>query len=257
MRQLNAFIKKEWMEQLRTNKLLIIMIVSVMMGIMAPAVAKLTPVLFESMADTLAEQGIAGIEIGEVTALTSWQQFYKNISMLVIVFVIMYSGSYTTEYQRGTLINIVTKGMPRTKILVSKLLVQLVVWTMAYVVNFVTTYVYTEYYWDNSEVRNCIFAGLMVYVFGIWVIGIMTLASSLGDTNMSVLLMTGGVVAVCYILSIAPDVAEYMPTKLLGAVELLNGAVEQENYIKTTIVVIVTYMMAIVGSVLCFKRKRL
>ena len=257
MRQLNAFIKKEWMEQFRTNKLLIIMIVSVMMGIMAPAVAKLTPALFETMADTLAEQGIAGIEVGDVTALTSWQQFYKNISMLVIVFVIMYSGSYTTEYQRGTLINIVTKGMSRTKILVSKLLVQLVVWTMAYVVNFVTTYVYTEYYWDNSEVKNCIFAGVMVYIFGIWVIGLMTLASSIGDTNMSVLLITGGVVAVCYILSIVPDVAEYMPTKLLGAVELLNGAVDVEAYAKAIIVVVVTYVMTIIGSVLCFNKKRI
>ncbi|MBQ8165572.1 MAG: ABC transporter permease subunit, partial [Lachnospiraceae bacterium] len=151
----------------------------------------------------------------------------------------------------------VTKGMSRTKILVSKLLVQLVVWTMAYVVNFVTTYVYTEYYWDNSEVKHCIFAGLMVYIFGIWTIGLLTLASSNGDTNMSVLLITGGVVAVCYILSIVPDVAEYMPTKLLGAVELLNGGVELEAYVKATIVVIITFMISMVGSVLCFKKKRL
>ena len=257
MRQLNAFIKKEWMEQLRTNKLMIIMIVSMIMGIMAPAVAKLTPVLFESMADTLAEQGIAGIELGEVTALTSWQQFYKNISMLVIVFVIMYSGSYVTEYQRGTLINIVTKGMPRTKILVSKLFVQLVVWTLAYVVNFVTTYIYTAYYWDNSVVKHCVFAGLMVYIFGVWIIGIMTLGSCLGSTNMWVLLITGGVVAVCYILSIAPNIAEYMPTKLLGAVELLDGGVELETYGKSIIVVVVSFAMAIVSAINCFKKKRL
>lgn len=257
MRQLSAFIKKEWMEQLRTNKLLIIMIVSVMMGIMAPAVAKLIPVLFETMADTLAEQGIAGIEVGEVTALTSWQQFYKNISMLVIVFVIMYSGSYTTEYQRGTLINIVTKGMSRTKILVSKLLVQLAVWTLAYVVNFATTYIYTAYYWDNSEVKHCVFAGLMVYIFGIWVIGLMTLASSLGDTNMSVLLMTGGVVAICYLISIVPDVAEYMPTKLLDAVELLGGGVKIATYSEAIVVVLITYVISIVGAILAFDKKRL
>ena len=257
MRQLNAFIKKEWMEQLRTNKLLIIMIVSVMLGIMAPAVAKLTPVLFESMGDALAEQGIVGIELGEVTAITSWQQFYKNISMLVIVFVIMYSGSYTTEYQRGTLINIVTKGMSRTKILVSKLVVQLVVWTLAYVANFATTYVYTEYYWDNSEVEHCLFAGLMVYIFGIWIIGIMTFGSCLGSTNMSVLLITGGVVAICYLLSIAPNVAEYMPTKLLGAVELLCGAVKISSYGKVVAVVAITYVMAIIGSILVFKKKKI
>ena len=83
MRQINAFIKKEWMEQQRTHKLMIILIVSLLMGIMAPAVAKLTPVLFESMTDTLAEQGIVGIEVGEVTAITSWQQYYKNIFMFV------------------------------------------------------------------------------------------------------------------------------------------------------------------------------
>ncbi len=56
MRQFNAFIKKEWMEQSRTNKLLILGIVSVIFEIMSPAIAKLTPVLFEAMSDSLSEQ---------------------------------------------------------------------------------------------------------------------------------------------------------------------------------------------------------
>ena len=257
MRQINAFIKKEWMEQQRTHKLMIILIVSLLMGIMAPAVAKLTPVLFESMTDTLAEQGIVGIEVGEVTAITSWQQYYKNIFMFVMVFVIMYAGSYTTEYQRGTLINIITKGMSRTKVLASKLIVQIVVWTLAYLVNFGAAYIYTVYYWDNSIVENCIFAGVMIYIFGLWTIGIMTLGSCVGNTNMTVLLFTGGIVVVCYMLNIVPDIAPYMPIKLLGAVELLSGDVNPKDYLETLVVTAVTSVMAIAGSIVIFRKKKL
>ena len=49
-----AFWKKEWLEQLRSGKLIILGILFVLFGIMNPAVAKLTPWLLEAMADSLA-----------------------------------------------------------------------------------------------------------------------------------------------------------------------------------------------------------
>lgn len=257
MRQFNAFIKKEWMEQSRTNKLLILGIVSVVFGIMSPAVAKLTPVIFEAMSDSLVDQGISSIQLGEVTAITSWQQFYKNISTLMIVFVIMASGTLTNEYQKGTLVNIITKGMPRYKILTSKLLVQVALWTLSYLLTFCTTYIYTVYYWDNSVVKHCFMAALLPYLFGLWLIALMFLASAISNTNISVLLFVGGAVALCYLLGIAPDINEYLPTTLLSSGNLLTEASLPADFAKSIIVTGITALLAIPTSVVTFNKKNL
>lgn len=257
MRQFNAFIKKEWMEQSRTNKLLILGIVSVVFGIMSPAVAKLTPVIFEAMSDSLVDQGISSIQLGEVTAITSWQQFYKNISTLMIVFVIMASGTLTNEYQKGTLVNIITKGMPRYKILTSKLLVQVALWTLSYFITFFTTYFYTVYYWDNSVVKHCFLASLLPYIFGLWLIALIFLASAVSNTNISVLLFVGGAVALCYLIGIAPNLKEYLPTTLLTAGNLLTEVNVPADFIESMIVTVVTTILALPLSVLAFNKKNL
>lgn len=55
MRAFLAFMKKEWMEQVRSSRLVILTIMFVLFGIMNPAIAKLTPWLFEVMAESLEE----------------------------------------------------------------------------------------------------------------------------------------------------------------------------------------------------------
>jgi hypothetical protein len=58
MRALFAFVKKELTEQARSGKLLFMTILFVLLGIMNPAIAKLTPWLLETMADSLADSGM-------------------------------------------------------------------------------------------------------------------------------------------------------------------------------------------------------
>ena len=97
------------MEFIRTGKIWILLIIFILFGIMNPAIAKLTPWMVETMSDSLAESGMVLTEV-KVNAMTSWNQFYKNISMALIIFALMLSGILTTEYQKGTLVNMLTKG---------------------------------------------------------------------------------------------------------------------------------------------------
>ena len=93
---MTAFIKKECMELTRTGKLLILGIIFIFFGILNPAMAKLTPWLYEMLSDQFADQGLV---IGEVTvtALTSWTQFFKNAPMVLIVTILLFSGLFTNE----------------------------------------------------------------------------------------------------------------------------------------------------------------
>ena len=98
-----ALLKKESMEQLRTGKWTFLGILLVLFGIMNPAVAKLTPWLMEIMADSLAENGMILTPV-TITAMDSWVQFFKNIPMALIAFVLLEGSMFTKEYQNGTLV---------------------------------------------------------------------------------------------------------------------------------------------------------
>ena len=153
MRTLFAFIKKEWMEQVRSGKFLILLIVFGLFGIMNPAIAKLTPWLMEMFSDAVAESGMILGEV-QVDAMTSWVQFFKNIPMGLIVFVLLQGGIFTKEYQSGTLILALTKGLKRRTVVLAKMIVLNVLWSLCYWLSFGITYIYTAYFWDNSIAKN-------------------------------------------------------------------------------------------------------
>ena len=76
MKSMFAFMKKEFTEQLRSGRLILLGLLFVMFGIMNPAIAKLTPWLLDIMADSLAESGMIVTDV-KVSAMDSWVQFFR------------------------------------------------------------------------------------------------------------------------------------------------------------------------------------
>lgn len=256
MKQLTAFINKEFLEIFRTGKIYILLVIFVIFGIMNPAFAKMTPWLFEMLADTMKEQGIT-ISTITVTAMTSWEQYYKNMSMEFIVFVVMFGGILTSEYQKGTLINMLTKGLPRWKVILAKGAVALVSWSLCYWLCFGITYSYNSYFWDNSIARNIAFAAFGSYLFGLWLISLILLCSAFLNSGSAVLLTTGVIYTINYLLNMIPDVADYLPTKLTNGLELLTGATEVKDYIGATAITVLLIVLSGAATVAVFNRKRI
>lgn len=256
MRQLAAFVKKEWMEVIRNGKLTILVIVFSLFGVMNPAFAKLTPWLMENFSESLEETGII---IGEITvdAMTSWTQYYKNIPMAIIVFVLMFSGIMVAEYQRGTLINVITKGMTRWKIIVAKTLILSLLWSLNYWICYGITYAYNAYFWDNSIAEYIAFGAFCVYLFGLWLLSLMMLMSILFDSAAGVTVGIGAVFFVSYMLSMVPDLQKYLPTKLMEASGLLSGAGAAKDFYWALGVVGVLSVVQLVGAIALFNRKKL
>ena len=88
MKQLSAFLKKEVLEQIRTGKFVIITILFCIFGIMNPAIAKLTPAMMSLLSEQLEESGLIVNDI-TVDASVSWQQFYKNMPIALIIFIVL------------------------------------------------------------------------------------------------------------------------------------------------------------------------
>src|SRR5574344_204019 len=237
MKSLLALMRKEYMEATRTGKIMIIILLFVLFGIMSPAVAKLTPWMMKMLSDSMAESGLIVTNV-QVDALTSWTQFFK-------------------EYKSGTLLLVMTKGLPRYKIEQTKTVLLLSIWTVGYEICFTITYGYNEYFWDNSIANNLFFSATMWWIFGVWVICLITLFSSLLKNNTGVSLCIGGTVLLAYLLSIIPKAKWYSPTILMNTNSLLMDVEEIYAYIKAIVITVFLCIVCVAVSIPIINKRQL
>ncbi len=256
MKTLMAFMKKEWMEQIRSSRLMILGLIFLAFGIMNPAIAKLTPWMMEMLTESMEEAGLAVTEV-KVDAMSSWTQFYKNVPMALIAFVLLQSNIFTKEYQSGTLILALTKGLERFKVVLAKTIVLISIWTAGYWLCYGVTYAYNAYFWDNSIAGHLGIAAMYWWLIGVWVIALMTLFSVMSSSNSMVLLGTGSVFFAVYLLSLIPKLKEYMPTRLMDGMNLLMKATEPGDYTKSLIVAGITMVICFIISIPLFNKRRL
>ena len=253
---MKAFMKKEWMEMTRTGRLLILGTLFLLFGILNPAIAKLTPWLMEMMKESLEQSGME-MSVVTVNAMTSWTQYYKNAPMALLVMAMMSSGILTSEYQSGTLVQIVTKGLSRKKILFSKMIMLLLSWTALYLLYFGVTYGYTAYYWGEDKVEGLAFGTFAYWLFGVMMLAVMVLFSVIGENAGHVLLGTGGVLGVTFFLNYVPKLQKFLPLRLGEGLQLSMKTMKIEDFVASAICAGVIILTCGIMSVILFDRRRL
>ena len=256
MRSLLAFVKKELLEQIRSGRLLFVVILFLLFGIMNPAVAKLTPWLLEMMADSLAESGMTVTNV-TVSAMDSWVQFFKNVPMALIAYVLLQSSLFTKEYSSGTLVLSLTKGLERYKVVLSKAAVLCVLWSVGYWLCFGITYAYNAYFWDNAIAQNLAFSAVCWWLFGLFVLALVTFFSTLAHSNTGVLMGTGGVFLASYLIGLLPKAAKYVPTLLADGNSLIYGAKGPKEYMVALLITVVAGLACFAVSIPLFNKKQL
>ncbi len=256
MKSLIAFMEKEYREAARTGKLLILILLFVLFGIMSPAIAKLTPWIMEMYADTMTENGLIVTSV-QVDAMTSWTQFFKNSPIALIAFVLIFSDIFTKEYKSGTLLLVLTKGLSRYKAVFAKTVLLLSLWTVGYGICFAITYGYNAYFWDNGIANNLFFSVTIWWLFGVWVICLIVLFSTLLSNNTGVSLCTGGTALLAYLLSIIPKVKMYSPAMLMDTNSLLMDAAKIDTYIKAIVIAAFLCIVCVTVSIPVINKKQL
>ena len=247
MRQLFLLLQKELTELVRTKKAMVLLIVFGIFGIMNAALAKLTPWMISLMGDSLAEQGITFGAIS-VTALTAWTQYFKNLMMEYILILALFSGIFAQEYQSGTLINLLTKGVSRQKVALSKLLIALFGWSVCYWLTFFITLGYSAYYWENALTSGIWLAAFCAYIMGVWLLSLELAFASALQSGMYALLLTGGVFVLCYALGMLPALTRFLPPRLGDGLSLLTGDMESTDYLPA---LWISLAFSVVQSALC------
>lgn len=254
MRGLLAFTKKEWMEGIRTYKCLIILIVFLAFGFMNPIFAKYAPELMSSMMP----EGMH-MELPIPTVLDSWTQFFKNISQMgLIIFMLMFSGVLSNEFQKGTLINMVTKGLSRKTILLSKIMYLIGIWTLCFGSCFLVTLGYGLMFWSEWKLAFLAFSLFCMWLFGVMLCCMLLLGSLLTRTSAGGLLLAGGSVVCFMLVQIVPNSSAYNPISLISEnMAIIQGTIAMKEIYPAIgiclIIIIITYGL----SVVVFQRKQL
>lgn len=253
MKQFIAFSKKEFYESNATFRIHILLAVFLIFGIMSPLLAKLTPEIIKSLGDT----GVI-IQIPEPTALDSWAQFFKNIGQMgILVVVIMFCGIMSNELSKGTLINLLTKGLKRNTVILSKFFVATILWLLAYLLCFSVCLAYTAYFWDLGDMNNALLAFAAPWLFGELIIALLILGGTLFGNIYGSLLSCLSVVIALNIVSIFPKTSKYNPVTLSGGtLSLLSGASEASDFIPAVIICTVLTVGLIIASVFVFNKKK-
>ncbi len=254
MKAFIAFTKKEFTENVRSYKLFIMLVVFSLFGMMNPITAKLTPELLKS----LMPEGIS-LTITEPTALDSWAQFFKNVPQMgLIVLVIVFGGIMANEFKRGTLINMLTKGLSRSVVIFSKFTMAVTIWTLSYAICFAVTYAYTAYFWGMKGINNVLLAVFGVWIFGVFLLAIIMLCGVVFENGYGSLLFTGAIAVVLLLINIAPKVQKYNPISLISRnMELLTNNMTASDFAFPIVICCLAIIVLLASSVLIFNKKEL
>ena len=254
MRTAYAFLKKEWMEYYRTGKLIIIVVIFALFGLMNPAIAKLTPFLMEQLS-SMEDSGMV-ITVSTVDASMSWMQFYKNIPMALVVMLLLFGGILTNELQKGTLIPVLTKGLSRWKVLLTKGINLIMIWTGGYWLCYGITYFYSDYYWDNSIMSNLFVTAFCYWLFGTMIMALMALFSAMTTSFGGVVLGVGVIYFAMTLLGMIPKISSYLPIYLTSTSELLTGG-NTGDYVTAIIITFVITIGAMIAGCMVFNKREI
>lgn len=254
MKNYITFLKKEILESIRTYKLFIMLAVFFMLGIMNPLMAKFTPDIL-----SLAMPEGMNITIAEPSAVDSWTQFYKNVTQMgLIIIVIVFSGIISTELSRGTLINILTKGLSRRTVILSKYTYMLLMWTVNLLISFLVTWGYTVYLFPEGKTINLIFSVFCLWLFGVFLLAILLFGAVLFKSSYGSLLLVISAFTTCTLLNMVSAVHRYNPLSLMtDNMDFITNVAEPSKLYPALGITVVLSLVLIISSVMVFRKKHL
>lgn len=210
MNGLIAFTKKELLEQIRSYKALILMAVLFLFGMTSPLLAKMTP-------DILSQLSVPGVTIAipQPTAFDAWAQFFKNISQMgIIVLLLVFAGTLSQELSKGTLVLPLSKGLSRNAVIGSKFFVSALSWTVSYALAVLTNCGYTQYLFGHFAEPHLLFSLFCLWLFGLFLLAVLLLASAIVPGNYGGLLMTAIVLGALLVVNVFPRMQKWDPITL-------------------------------------------
>ncbi len=248
-----AFLKKEFIENTRNYRFFLMLGLFFIFGVMGPLSAKFMPQLIEAFSANME------ITFEEPSALESWTQFYKNVSSLGLsLTIIIFSNCLSNEYTKGTLTIMLTKGLPRPAVILSKFSVASVIMTVSYWMCFVVTYGYTAYLWPGEELPHLLFAAFALWLSAVLYLCILMLGCVLFRQAFASILFLLVITLIISLLGMTDLLSAYSPSFLSSKnVDLISGTVTISEFVIPSVVSIIMSGVLLLLSIVAFNKKQL
>lgn len=249
-----AFTKKELLEQIRTYKLLIFFAAFLMFGLMSPLLARLMPNILSSM-----DMGGIKLELPSPTVMDAYAQFFKNLTQMgILVLLLVFGGSLSGEFVKGTLLQILAKGLSRTAVLLAKYTAAVLLWTGGFLLSVIINYIYTVYLFDKGYLPNLSLSLFCLWLFGMFLISLIFLSSTIAPGAFGGLILTVIALAAMLMGTVFNSVAKFNPVTLASVnTELLNGTIDAKAVYVTIIITVILTICSLLLSIFLFKKKRM
>ncbi|MDW7754551.1 MAG: ABC transporter permease subunit [Brevefilum sp.] len=214
-------LRKEFLESLRRERLLIILSVFLVFGLTSPLLAKYTPEILKLLPET---EAIASI-IPEPTLLDSINQFVKNINQFGFFLAILLTmGTVSREKEKGTASMVLVKPLPRSVFLFSKFIALSLTFLISLLITSVGAFYYSNLLFTTSDFSAWLWMAILLWLIITVYVALTLLFSTLFRSQPAAAGVSFGVMILFLLLGSLPTFEKYLPDRLsTWAINLFTG----------------------------------
>ena len=253
MHNYTTFIRKEFTENMRTKRLLVLGCVFLLFGITGALLARY---MGEFMAMVLP----AGDELGQamIDAMPdphwsdSYVQFYSQLSQIGIFAVLfMYMGTVQREIKSGTANLMFSKGLGFAPFVLAKFTMGAIIVTFVTIVSALATYLYAFMLFEEAGQIAHVLAGSLVFSLGaVMLLAVFLLCSSLTKSSAA----SGGFGIIGFFLLMLTGFHRLSPYNLLGQSVAISTGYFANSLLVNVILAVVVTALALLLAVWRLKR---
>lgn len=205
-------LRKEWIEQVRSGRLIILAAVLGFFGLTSPVLAKYTPELLKLIPSG---ESISGL-IPTPTLMDAVGQFVKNTNQFgVLLALLLAMGMIAQEKDRGTAAMMLSKPLPRPVFLLAKFAALSLSFLVVILVVGIGAYYYTVILFSAPNLGAWLLMCLLLWGQIVVYIALTLFFSTLVRSQAAAAGMGFGMIIIFSLLAISPAIARYLPDRLL------------------------------------------
>jgi ABC-2 type transport system permease protein len=206
-------LRKELLEQWRTLRLLIIVVVFVVFGLSSPLLAKLTPEILKLIPEGEAFAAM----IPSPTMADAVAQYLKNLTQFgVILALLMGMGALAQEKDKGTLAMILVKPMPRGAVVLAKFVALAISFGLGIGLAAAAGYYYTMILFEPLDLAGWVALNGLLWLYVLVHVAVTVLASALTRSQVVAGGLGFGAVVILSVAGAIPPLGKYLPGQLLS-----------------------------------------
>ncbi len=247
------FFKKEFHEFFKTYRFYVLFGVFAFFAVFNAPIAKYLPLMMKAMPD----MGII-ITMPEPVMADSYIQFISNSTNAFFALIIIFMGSISTEIKKGTILMVLSKGVPRPDFFLSKLLNGLLMYTVSYAMYTLVSIAGTWILFGSWHFDGILIAIISIYLFGLIIMSAAFSASAVSKSAGPGAFAGFGLLILLPLTDFFGRAAKFLPGRLMSLpVKLLDGSVQGSGIIWPAITTLLLTTMMITASLIRFRKREL